>query len=148
MYRERPFIARLRVIVGEVINHLLHAHRVFGRQRSFVDEAPHIRIRRRVHINRERGERIIFRIEKRVLDDVIVRRGIELPARRADFTRSIHAGNRVGGRLRERVIQRANFVRRLFRHRGRRRRLASDPASALQFQRRHLGPPARYRSRY
>ena len=51
VHRERLLISRLRVIVGEVIDHLLDADCIFWRERAFIDKPPNVRIRRRVYID-------------------------------------------------------------------------------------------------
>src|SRR5437667_6037840 len=105
MYCEWPSITRLRVIISKVVNHLLDAYRVLGRQRPFIDEPPHIRIRGRIHVDRERRKRITFCIEKRVLGDVIVSRGIELASRLTDVAKCFLATKWLCKRLVQCVTQ-------------------------------------------
>ena len=66
--RERVFAARLRIIVFEIIDHLLDAHGVGRRHPAFVQEPADVRVGRRVNVNGKRGERMIQRGEKRILD--------------------------------------------------------------------------------
>src|SRR3954469_20200507 len=78
--RERLVALRLFVIVGEIIDHLFDSDRVFRRKRTGVDEAPDVRVRSRVDIDRERRERIGRRRQERVFLYLVVSRRVEVLA--------------------------------------------------------------------
>ena len=75
--RERRVRRRLRIGEAEVVDHLLDAHRAGRRQRAGVEEAPDVRVRRRVDVDRERRQRIARDATERVLVDVVVGFGVE-----------------------------------------------------------------------
>src|SRR6266480_5210968 len=91
MHCERFPIRRLRIIVSEVIDHLFDSHRILWRERPFIYESSNVGIRRRVYIDRERRERIRFRLEEWILENVIVRGGVEIAPRCADVAVTIAA---------------------------------------------------------
>src|SRR3954447_24678752 len=76
--REGHAVVRLRIIVREIVDHLLYPNRILWRERPSLDETPDIRIRRGIDIDRKSGQRIVRRTEERVLFDVAVARGVEL----------------------------------------------------------------------
>src|ERR1051326_3573517 len=93
--RERLIALWLFIIVGEIVDHLLDSHRVFRRQRTRVNEAPDVRVRSGVDIDREGGEGIGRRWQERILLHLIVGRGVEvLPVTRRRFGLHRLAGNR------------------------------------------------------
>ncbi len=67
--RERRVALRLRIVVGEVVDQLLDPRGVGGRPLALVQDAPDNRIRRRVHVDRERRKLIARCAEERILDD-------------------------------------------------------------------------------
>ena len=69
-----------RVLVGEaeVVDQLFDAHRVGWWQRAPIEEAPNVRVRRRVDVDGERRERIVADAVEAVLVDLVVGLGVEL----------------------------------------------------------------------
>ena len=85
--RHRMLRTRLRVRIPEVVDHLLHPHGVARRQRPLAQEAPHVGVAGRVHVEAERRKRGRRHRPKVVLDDrrvALARRldqGAVVPAR-------------------------------------------------------------------
>ena len=73
-HRERPVAGGLRVVVTEIVHHLLDAYRIRGRQPTGGEKPAHVGIRRRIDIDRKRGERLL----RRCLRPVLVKPGIPL----------------------------------------------------------------------
>ena len=76
--RERRVVVRLRIIVAEIVDHLLDPHRVLGRKRAALEEAPDVRIRGGIDVDGEGRERIARRGEERVFLDDAVARSVEI----------------------------------------------------------------------
>jgi hypothetical protein len=73
MDREGASVGGRGIGVGEVIHQLLDAHRVLGRQLSIGQVAPHHRVGRAIHVDREGGQRMVGHALERILaDDVVV----------------------------------------------------------------------------
>ena len=66
--RERRIAGRRRIVVVEVVDHLLDAHRVLRRQLALVEEPPHVRVRRGVDVDRERRERLTAMLSEIALE--------------------------------------------------------------------------------
>ena len=98
LHRKRMLCPWLRPLIRrwEIIHQLLDAHRVRRRTRVLVQKAPHIRIRGRVHINREGGKRLALHIEQAVLNDAGV--GFVRVVRPAKTARFIRRGVQIGRR--------------------------------------------------
>ena len=65
------------VVVGEVVEHLLDAHGVLGRQRVLLEKPPDVGVARRVDVDRERREGFPGNLGEFVLDDLAVRLAIQ-----------------------------------------------------------------------
>jgi len=70
---ERIVAPGRRVVVREVVDELLDADRVQGRPHPVLDEAPHIRVRRPIHVDGEGRQRVVLHRHEVVLGDVSVR---------------------------------------------------------------------------
>ena len=57
---------RARIVVGEVVDQLLDAHRIVLRQHAVVERRAHERIGRRVDVDREGGDRLLRRHLQRI----------------------------------------------------------------------------------
>ena len=66
-HRERPVADGLRVVVAEVVYHLLDPYGIRGRQPAGGEKPAHIGIRRRIDVDRKRGERMLRRCPRPVL---------------------------------------------------------------------------------
>ncbi len=73
---ERHVSVRLGVVVVEVIDHLLDAHRTRGRHTTFVQLAANHRVARRIHVDREGGAGIVFHRNEGVVRDLVIRLGV------------------------------------------------------------------------
>ena len=73
--RERAVPLWLGVVVGEVVDELLDADGVLGRQAALIEEPPGVGVRRRVHVDREGRERVAPRVEEPLLVDARVALG-------------------------------------------------------------------------
>ncbi len=78
-HRERLGPRGLRVVVAEIVDHLLDADGVLGRQMPLGHEPPHVGIGRGVDVDREGGERAPGRRLPGVVVDPPVLLGIEVP---------------------------------------------------------------------
>jgi hypothetical protein len=78
---------RSGVTVREVVDELLDAHGVLGRQRALIEEAAHVGVRRAIDVDGEGGERCDADGTERILVDALVRLGVPRLARAADATR-------------------------------------------------------------
>ena len=61
-----------RIVIGEIIDHLLHPHRVPGRHAPLVQNAAHIGIGAGVHVNAEGGNRVLGHQLDWVLLDLLI----------------------------------------------------------------------------
>jgi hypothetical protein len=65
--RERYVARRLRIVVVEVIDHLLDAHRFRRRQHALGEIAADVRVRRAVDVDGEGGRVLVRRLHERLL---------------------------------------------------------------------------------
>ena len=100
-HRERRAVGRGGICVREVVDELLQAHRVGGRERFRVEEPADVRVRRRVHVDGEGGHGFHLRLAKAVLRDAVVALGVERPRDARGARRARSAGRR-GARTRPR----------------------------------------------
>ena len=95
--RERRAVARLRIVVGEVVDQLLDADRILRRQLALVQEAPDVGVRRGVDVDRERRQRLVGRAGPLVVVDPVVGLGVEWLARHSIRPgKAIHTGVTAG----------------------------------------------------
>src|SRR5438309_2223524 len=78
VHRERSVVVRLRIIVGEVIDHLLNPYRVFRWKFAALDETPNVRVGRSIDVDGKGRERISQRGEEAILREVTISCGIEI----------------------------------------------------------------------
>ena len=98
---KRPTVMRRLVVVREVVDHLLNAHRIGGRQLPFAQEPAEIRIRGRIDVDREGGQRVLGNRGHLVVGLVVVGLGVELLLdipRRPDEGRTHFTLSSAGGR--------------------------------------------------
>src|SRR5207253_6387030 len=67
--RDRVWSGRLRIRVAEVVDHLFNAHGILRRPLILRDESPHVRVRRRIDITRERRQRLLAGRDETVVGD-------------------------------------------------------------------------------
>ena len=77
-------------VVVEVVDQLLDPYRVDGRTPSVIDETAHVGVRRPVHVDGERRQRIGLDAEESVLHDVGVGLGVEVGVVAAREGRTVH----------------------------------------------------------
>ena len=75
--REGIAAARIGIVVGEVVDELLHAHGIGGRTLPLGEEAAHVGVGRGVHVDREGGERARRGALEAVVLEVVVVLGVE-----------------------------------------------------------------------
>ena len=65
------------IVVGEVVEQLLDADGILGRERVLREEAPDVGVAGRIHVDRERRQRLAGRPMERILHDRVI--GLETP---------------------------------------------------------------------
>ena len=64
-------------MIGEVIQHLFDTHGILGREHVLAEEAADVGIAGRVDVDRERRERLAGGAMERIVDDLVVRFGVQ-----------------------------------------------------------------------